>query len=127
MFDELKNFNGKIIVNGRNYTKDTLPNFENFEELDIYLEPAEEVVLDVDKNKYYEFTVKEDMTEFGKGQKNFHKKWNNGIAMPYRRMRGRIIEELDSMIKISVKKINVSWEGYILKDFIDSIEEIKNE
>ena len=60
----------------------------------------------------------------GNGQRNFHNKWNNGIAMPFRRMNGFIFKELDSMYKVNLSKAGVNWEGYLLKDFIDSIEEI---
>lgn len=126
ILEDLKDFNGIIKINGKTYTKDNLPNYDDFEELDIFLEPEKEKI-DIYKNKFYEITVKEDMTEFGIGQKNFHKKWNNGIAMPYRRMNGYIIDELDSMYKVSLKKAGSSWEGYILKDFIDSVVEIKDE
>lgn len=127
MLEELKDFSGKIIVNGKSYTKDTLPDLNTFETLDIYLEADKEKDISSVKNKFYEFTVKEDMTEFGNGQVNFHKRWNNDKAMPYRRMNGKIIEELDTMIKVSLDKAGIHWDGYILKDYIDSIREIKDE
>lgn len=124
MLEELKDFEGKIIINGRNYTKETLPDLDSFDELDIYLEAKEETTQEVKKDTLYEITVKEDMTEYGKGQKNFHKNWNKGVAMPFRRMNGKILEELDSMYRVSLSKAGMSWTGYILKDFIDTIKEI---
>lgn len=127
MLEELKEFNGKIIINGKNYTKNTLPDLDAFEDLDIYLEAEEEVSTNIKKDRIYEFTVKEDMTEYGRGQKNFHKNWNKGAAMPFRRMAGKIVEELDSMYKVSLKKAGMVWEGFILKDYIDSIKELDNE
>lgn len=124
--EELKEFDGNIIINGKPYTKDNLPDLDAFENLDIYLEPSgKEAKKQEDlKTKRFIFTVKEEMTEFGKGQQNFHKKWNNDNPMPYRRMIGNILEELDSMYKISAERYGQKWEGYILKDFIDSMEEI---
>lgn len=127
MLEELREFNGKIILNGKSYAKDTLPDLDKFETLDIYLEASDEEELSPVKNKLYEFTVKEDMTEFGKGQVNFHKRWNKEIAMPYRRMVGKIIEEYDTMLKLSLDKAGMHWEGYVLKDYIDSIKELKDE
>lgn len=125
MLEELKDFNGRITVNGMTYTKNTLPDLNKFDSLDIYLEPCEDLQDTFDKNKEYEFTVKEEMTEYGRGQQNFHKKWNNGVAMPYRRMSGKVLENLDSVYKVELHKAGVIWKGYILKDFINSIEEIK--
>lgn len=124
MLEELKDFKGKIILNGKSYVNgSTLPDLDKYETLDIYLEAQDEDVVPI-KNKRYEFTVKEDMTEFGSGQLDFHKRWNKEGAMPFRRMSGKVIEEFDDMIKVSLEKAGMHWEGYILKDFIDSMREL---
>ena len=64
------------------------------------------------------------MTESGYGMKEFHKKWNSSNPMPYRRMEGYIINETETMYKFSLENHGVKWEGYILKSYIENMENI---
>lgn len=121
MLEELTEYKGQILVNGKSYTTSNLPDFEKlYGEITIELIPNDNVVL----NSKIKITVGIDMTENGYGMKEFHKKWNNNTPMPYRRMEGYIINETENMYKLELESHGVKWKGYVLKDYIDNMENL---
>ena len=125
MFEFLRNYDGRIVVNGVEYNASDIDKINDIEgEVNIYLTPAQQVSNNV--TEYY-VEVLDWMTIKSDENTRFHEKYNNGIAMPEYRMIGQVIGSEIDVIKMKLHTIDnaVTWTGYIQKRAIIRFEEIK--
>lgn len=119
-YDFLRNYDGRVEVNGRNIQDLESKEIDNLEVIDIDITPKSLL------NKIkYRVEVKNWMVN-SNANFDFHTRWNNGIAMPSNIMCGEILEETAGMYKMSLVDLaNNKWVGYVSKVAIISMEEIK--
>lgn len=103
MLNFLKDYEGKIIYLGKEYTYDEL--IKVFDEskgtIDIFLKPDKKdaKTADLGANKpMYRITVKSYMTKKATPDFDFMSKWNNNIPMPLCIMTGTIEKETRGMV-----------------------------
>ena len=125
MFDFLKNYDGKIVVNGVEYSSSDIDKINDIEgEVEIYLSPVK--VQETNERMFY-VEVMDWMTIRSDDNPRFHDRYNNGIAMPNVAMQGFIVEDALDMLKMKLVTLDnsVTWEGFIKKNAILRFEEIK--
>ena len=109
MLQMLKDWKGKVEVNGSEYDSITNVlnlNFKPEASIHIILHPiAEKAQNDGDKSvktentkQEYRITVKQYMTKEATPEFDFMAKWNNNIPMPYRTMTGVKVKETRGMV-----------------------------
>ncbi|MEG1565406.1 MAG: hypothetical protein RR342_01525 [Bacilli bacterium] len=124
-FEFLKNYEGKIFINGKTATSEDIDKIEemNFEEVEIELIPK--CLSEQTKFRIY---VKAWMSN-DSGNLDFHQRWNNGVAMPERDMTGEILAETPGMRKMNLYTIDGKqhWTGYVSKSATIDLTEISEE
>lgn len=76
--------------------------------------------------KSYEIEVKKYMTEPATANFDFQDKWNNGVPMPFQRMKGKVTKETRGMFQMELEVDNAScWHGWVIKSAIKEWKEIK--
>lgn len=74
----------------------------------------------------YEIEVKKYMTEPSTANFDFQDKWNNGVPMPFCRMKGKVIKETRGMFQMELEIDNNScWLGWVIKSAIKEWKEIR--
>lgn len=105
MLELLKDYSGKLRVNGKE--------FENvFQAIQAFSEYQGKLVIELntdtpsveeDKETEYIIKVKRYMTEPASPSFDFMDKWNNGVPMPLRIMVGKKLEETKGMVKMELR------------------------
>ena len=110
MMTMLKNWNGKVQVNGTDYAdinSAILANFRVGDPIHIVLYPqgykaenkqTASVKTENTKQKEYRITVRQYMTKKASPEFDFMAKWNNDVPMPYRTMTGVKVKETRGMV-----------------------------
>lgn len=120
-FEFLKNYDGKIKVNGEFVSGEQVSNIDlmDSEEIEIELIPR----CLCDSVQFY-ITVRAWMAN-DSGNLDFHQRWNNGIPMPSREIKCKILGESPGMYKVDgVCSNGRHWVGYISKAAIIEMKEI---
>lgn len=117
-FDFLRNYDGKVIVNGKDI-KDVV-DIENEEFVEIDITPKSLL-----EKKKYRILVKGWMSN-SSGNLDFHQRWNDGVAMPCNEMYGYELAETPGMRKMELwdKDGNNHWIGFVSKSAILEREEL---
>jgi len=113
MLDLLKDYEGKVIVNGTIYDNisiaiNKLKNYNGTVEVKINFEKEQIEEKEIIKykplldNNLYKIKVKQYMIKPSCPEFDFHEKWNNNIPMPMRIMVGRKLQETKGMIKMEL-------------------------
>jgi hypothetical protein len=112
MLQYLKGFNKKVEINGEELTVDELINKFSATEGAIKIKvlgmPArlttdtDNPIKEVQTEKIYRIKVRQYMTKPPVPEFDFHTKWNNGIAMPFRIMTGKKIKETKGMVMMEL-------------------------
>lgn len=118
-FEFLKNYEGKVLVNGEQANSETIDKIDNMEEVEIHLIPKSLC----EKSVFY-IHVRPWMAN-DSGNLDFHQRWNNGIPMPEREMEGNILAETPGMLKMDLWTLDKSqhWVGFVSKSAIIEIKE----
>lgn len=120
IFSFLKNFEGAVEVNGELIENEKIEDYEDkLSNMKIKLTPRGML------NTEYKLVVKQWMCK-GSEQLDFHKRWNNGVAMPVNEMYGKILSETLLMYKMELHDAENknTWKGYVSKSSIISMEEV---
>lgn len=122
VFNFLVNYDGEIKLNGKKITDTSI-----FSKLDIFSEDKlsiEITPISLLDPVQYKIHVKNWMAI--SGELDFHKRWNNGVPMPFTEMIGTIEGETPGMYKMDLhtEDNRYNWKGYVSKAAIISMEEI---
>ena len=119
-YDFLKNYDGKVTVNGKDIN-------------DVDMDSLSEIEMDIIpksllKRQRYRIVVKGWMSNKS-GNLDFHQRWNDGIAMPCTEMYGYELAETPGMRKYELwdKDGNNHWIGFVSKSAILEREEVSEE
>lgn len=118
-FEFLKNYSGKVTINEMTATPEMIDNIENLESAEIHLIPKSMC------NETLHYIYVKSWMANDSGNLDFHQRWNNGIPMPSREMKGKILAETPGMLKMELSTLDDSkhWTGYVSKSAIIEMEE----
>lgn len=119
-FEFLKHYEGKVTIDGVKATPEMIDNLDNVENAEIHMIPKG--MCEESKFRIY---VRPWMAN-DSGNLDFHQRWNNGIPMPDREMKGKILAETPGMLKMELWSMDNKqhWIGYVSKSAIVEMEEI---
>lgn len=119
-FEFLKHYEGKVTLDGEKATPEMIDNIENLESVEIHMIPKSMC----EESSYYIY-VRPWMAN-DSGNLDFHQRWNNGIPMPNREMKGKILAETPGMLRMDLTTLDGKqhWTGYVSKSAIIEMKEM---